>query len=172
MSPALTGGTVTTSTYDMFLVLHPFRDNVREFHVLAAPFATLSTRHVHSVEGYYAPRIDTALIALRFNHLLLERWGHDAVHTFAARSGLPMVVPQQLTARARRRFFLRHLSGYSTYVQNYPSTATTEPLVPGVIQSLCDHLDSEPVVLNPSALDMDSELPLFDGRRRFASVWG
>ncbi len=161
-----------TATYDIFLVLHPFRDNLREFQVLAQPIAELSARHVHSVEAYYAPRIDTALVALRFSQLVVDRWGLDVVHAYAARTGLPMVVPGQLSARYRRRFFLRHLSGYSTYVQHYPRAACKAPLVENAIQSLWEHLASDDTELLPCAFDPVRDLPLFDGRRRIGSVWG
>src|SRR5215207_7683970 len=93
-----------SESHDVYLVLHPFADNVREFRILVRPLGDMDQRYLEGAEGFYRGDLDTALLVLRF----------------CGRSGLPMVIPSRLDAAQRRAFFLEHLSGYTTYVQLYP----------------------------------------------------
>ncbi len=158
------------STYDVFLVMHPFRDNVREFAILTRPLADLDDGQLAGVDGYYAPPLDTALIALRFDEGALRRLGERVVQLFASRSGLPMVVPPTLPPSARRYFFLEHLSRYTTYLQHYGPASPGHGIVEGMVRSLGEHVEELPAT--SASFDAYQELPIFGGgrRRRLGSV--
>jgi hypothetical protein len=147
-------------TYDVFLVLSPFRDNVAEFTILSRPLADVHRRHVHDAEGFYCPDIDTALVALRFMPRVVERWGSSLIHLFAGRAGLPMVIPDELEPEQRRSFFLDHLSRYTTYVQHYPRRDDSEPLIQRVVMALAEHISQTPRE-NARYFFPNDELPVY-----------
>jgi hypothetical protein len=149
-------------TFDVFLVLHPFRDNVAEFQIMLRPVCDLRRKQLVGADGFYRPRIDTALLVLRFSPGLLDYWGDKIITLFASRCGLPMVVPAELSPRERRRFFLEHLSRYDTYVQQYWDPHEALPLPVRVLEHLREHLDDDPV--DAVAFDPRS-LPLHGARR-------
>jgi hypothetical protein len=153
-------------SHDVYLVLHPFRGNVREFGILVRPLADLDQRYLAGAEGFYAPEIDTALVVLRFTRRAYHRLGDRHVELFVGRSGLPMVVPERLNAEARRRFFLEHLSGYSTYVQLYPSSDQVG-LAERVLINLTDHIvdPGAPRTDQELCFDIEAELPVINPRR-------
>lgn len=162
------------SSFDVFLVLHPFRANIREFQILMRPLGDLETAYLRGAEGFYAHRIDTALVVLRFSERAIERLGERMIALFAGRSGLPMVVPDKLTADQRRAFFLEHLTGYNTYVQHYAARDEEYPLLERVVVSLAEHVQGLPASPGSHLFDIESELPVYgDWRRhRLGSVAG
>jgi len=156
----------TRRTYDVFLVLHPFLDNIREFQVLSRPLGDLQRRYLGGADAYYCERIDTALIALRFPKRVEERWGAQLIHLLAARPGLPMVIPSTLSLPARREFFLEHLARYNTYLQHYPHRNENMPLVERAIINLADHLRSAPRPAKDCFFNVAGKLPLYHHKRR------
>jgi hypothetical protein len=152
-------------TYDIFLVLHPFRDNVAEFQILMRPLSDLGRTHLVGCDGFYSPRIDTALLVLRFPADLVDHWGEKILKLFAGRTGLPMVIPSELSAEARRRFFLEHVSGYDTYVQQYWAPDEPLPLPVRVLEHLREHVDTLPAPAQGTFFDVRASLPVH-GRRR------
>src|SRR5262245_58444972 len=120
-------------SHDVYLVLHPFAGNVREFRILTRPLGDLDLRYLAGAEGYYRDDLDVALVVLRFTQRAYERLGDKLVGLFCGRSGLPMVIPDRLDATQRRSFFLEHLSGYTMYVQLYPGDHEPLPLAERVL---------------------------------------
>jgi hypothetical protein len=162
------------SSFDVFLALHPFRANIREFQILMRPLGDLETRYLRGAEGFYSHRIDTALVVLRFSERALEKMDERTVALFAGRSGLPMIIPDKLSAEDRRRFFLEHLTSYNTYVQHYASRDEQYPLLERVVVSLAEHVRGLPASPDSHRFDIASELPVYgDWRRhRLGSVAG
>ncbi len=157
-------------TYDVFLVLHPFLDNIREFTVLSRPLGDLQRRYLGGADAYYCEKIDTALIALRFPKRVEERWGAQLIHLLAARPGLPMVIPGTLSNAERRAFFLQHLTRYTTYLQHYPHRNESTPLVERAILNLADHLKSTPRPAKDCYFNVARKLPLYHYKRRGKTV--
>lgn len=157
-------------TYDVFLVLHPFRDNVREFQVLVRPLADLQRRYLAGADAYYCHKIDTALIALRFPQRVEERWGRRLIHLLAARPGLPMVIPRTLSNAERRGFFLQHVTRYTTYLQHYPHRDESMPLVERAVLNLADHLREAPPPASDCYFNVAENLPLHHHKRRGGTV--
>ena len=153
-----------SSPHDVFLVLHPFRENVAEFQILLRPVADLGKHRLEGAEGFYDPTIDTALLVLRFPSELVDHWGVRVINLFASRCGLPMVVPSELSPSARRRFFLEHVSRYDTYVQQYFDPAETQPLPLRVLGALGEHVADMPPPGRGCYFDK-STLPLHGPRR-------
>lgn len=153
-------------TYDVFLVLHPFVDNIREFQVLVRPLADLQRRYLAGADTYYCRKIDTALVALRFPTRVEERWGRRLIHLLAARPGLPMVIPRTLSVTERREFFLQHLTRYTTYLQHYPHRDETMPLVERAVLNLADHLRGSPRPASDCYFNVARHLPLYHHKRR------
>jgi hypothetical protein len=166
---------------DVYVLLNPFRGNVREFRILTRVLADLGRDNddLEAVEGYYAPDIDAALIGACFTPDARSRLGLEGMQASVARCGLPMVVPARLDEAAAARFFDEHLLRYDTYVQLYPSAA--EPL--GLFERMVERL-GEQVVLRPRAgtdsdynFDLRRELPVIGVRhaplswRRADSSW-
>lgn len=153
-----------SSTFDVFLVMHPFRDNVREFQILVRPLADLEPVHLVDAEGYYNPNLDTAAVSMRFDRRAVASLGEPALLALAGRSGLPMVVPARLSGVERQRFFLDHLSRYSTYVQQYYEPREATSMVERVLACLAAHTASDPA---RAARSFDvHDLPLINPRRR------
>jgi hypothetical protein len=153
-------------TYDVFLVMHPFRDNVAEFQILVRPLASVEEhRHLVGAEGYYARCIDTALLALRFPERMVQRWGSRTILVLAGRTGLPMVVPSELAPAQRRHFFLDHLTRYRVYVQQYPDRNDHSSLAVRTLQNLAEHVAAMPPPSRDTHFDAARELPLH-GRRQ------
>jgi hypothetical protein len=158
-------------SHDVYLVLHPFADNVREFRILVRPLADLDPLF-EGAEGFYRADLDIALLVLRFSGQARERLGDEVMAMFCGRSGLPMVIPNQLDAAQRRAFFLEHLSGYTTYVQLYPGDAGDpdapyeEPMSLGerVLAHLEDHIGRRPR-LATARFDVEAQLPVANPRR-------
>ena len=149
------------ATYDLFLVLHPFRDNVTEFQIMVRPLASLEHHQLLGAEGYYARRIDTALLVLRFPRRLVVHRGAPAIHALVGRTGLPMVVPDELGPAQRRRFFLDHLTGYRVYVQQYPDRDDHCSLAVRTIGCLAEHAAAMPPPSHDVHFNAARELPLF-----------
>lgn len=147
---------------DVYVLLNPFRYNVREFRILTRVLADLGGDDLEAAEGFYAPDIDAALIGACFTAAARARLGVEGMQARVARCGLPLVVPARLDPAAVRRFFDEHLLRYDTYVQLYPSAAEPLGLVERIVQRL-----GEQVVLRPRAgtesdynFDLRQEVPL------------
>lgn len=158
-----------STTYDVFLVLHPFRENVAEFRILVRPLADLGRKHIVGAEGFYDRHIDTALLVLRFPEDLVEHWGPKIINTFAQRTGLPMVIPSELSPRRRRHFFLEHVSRYDTYVQQYWDDTETTALPVRVLEHLEQHVADLGPPSRSQYFDARAILPVH-GTRRLDSV--
>ena len=149
--------------YDVILVLHPFRNNVREFQILVRPLAVLDSEYLVGTEGLFNPKTDTALIVLRFSEEAVKRLGAYTVHLFAGRSGLPMIIPAKLTPEERRKFFIEHLTAsYNVYVQLYPASDEPGSLVERSLTTLCGHIETLPHIEPPADFDIQRSMPLFN----------
>ena len=150
-------------SYDVLLVLHPFRNNIREFQILTQPLETLDPEHLLSAEGLFNPKTDTALLILRFSEQAAMTLGPHAIHLFAGRSGLPMIVPAQLSPVEQRKFFIEHLTeSYSVYVQLYPLMDEPISIVTRVLLTLADHIEFLPHIQPPADFAIQRAMPLFD----------
>ncbi len=159
-------------TYDIFLILSPFRDNVAEFQILVRPLSDLGQKHLIGADGFYNATLDTALLCLHFREELIEHWGPKIINLFAQRTGLPMVIPAELSPRQRRRFFLEHVSGYDTYVQQYWARDEALPLPTRVLEHLREHVSTLPAPM-PGVFFDTRNLPLFGTQRpRTATLGG
>ena len=158
---------------DVYLVLHPFADNVREFRILVRPLGDMDERYLQGAEGFYRGDLDTALLVLRFSPEAVERLGEEGMAELCGRSGLPMVIPSALDSMERRSFFLEHLSGYTTYVQLYPGDAgdpdlpyeEPPPLGERVLAHLEDHISRYHMAVEPASFDVEANLPVANPRR-------
>ena len=152
-----------TGTYDVILVLHPFRNNVEEFRVIAQPLGELDRQYLTGTEGLFNPKTNTALIVLSFSDEATRRLGAPTVHLFAGRAGLPMIIPTKLTPLQRRRFFIEHLTAsYNVYVQTYPSSDEPGSLVDRTLVNLSGHVETLPYIEPPASFDIRSSMPLFN----------
>lgn len=150
-------------SYDVILVLHPFRNNVREFQILVRPLEALDEEYLLGTEGLFNPKTDTALIVLRFSEEAAKRLGAYTIHLFASRSGLPMIVPARLEPEQRRRFFIEHLTpSYNVYAQLYPSADEPASLVERAIDTLTGHLETVPYIEPSPSFDIQRAMPLFN----------
>jgi hypothetical protein len=154
------------STYDVFLVLHPFRENVSEFRILVRPLSDLGRKHMVGAEGFYDQHLDTALLVLRFPEELVQHWGEKIINTFARRTGLPMVIPSELSPTQRRQFFLEHVSSYDTYVQQYWDANDPTPLAVRVLEHLEQHVADMRAPSRSQFFDARAMLPVHGGGRR------
>jgi hypothetical protein len=163
----------SAASYDVYLVLHPFRANVREFQILTRPLGDLDALYLDACEGFYAPEVDVALAVLCFSQRARARLGPKLIHQFAGRSGLPMVVPEQLPTELQHQFLIEHMEIYTTYVQQYASKAETMPLVERTIVRLAEHLDPLPRPRTETELlfDVEAELPVLNPRKRARPGW-
>jgi len=152
-------------SHDVYFVLHPFSDNVREFRILMRPLGDLDIRYLAGAEGYYRNDLDTAMVVLRFTQRAHQRLGDMVVNLLCSRSGLPIVIPERLTPAERRTFFLEHLSGYTTYVQLYPG-GDPLPLAERVLVHLEEHLGPRRASTGePTFFDVEANLPIANPRR-------
>ena len=150
-------------SYDVILVLHPFRNNVQEFQILARPLAVLDGEYLIGTEGLFNPKTDTTLIVLRFSEDAAKRLGPYTIHLFAGRSGLPMIVPAKLTPAQRRKFFIEHLTAsYNVYVQLYPVAKEPGSLVDRALNTLSGHIETLPYIEPPADFDIQRSMPLFN----------
>lgn len=150
-------------SYDVILVLHPFRNNVDEFRVIARPLDELDREYLIGTEGLFNPKTDTALVVLRFSEEATRRLGAPTVHLFAGRAGLPMILPTKLTPVQRRRFFIEHLTAsYNVYVQVYPSSDEPGSLVDRTLVTLSGHIETLPYIEPPANFDIQRSMPLFN----------
>lgn len=147
---------------DVYVLLNPFRCNVREFRIITRVLADLDSDDLEAVDGYYAPDIDAALIGTCFTAAARARLGVEGMQACIARCGLPLVVPARLDAAGVARFFDEHLLRYDTYVQLYPSAAEPMGLFERMIVQLGEH-----AVLRPRAgtesdynFDLRHEVPV------------
>jgi hypothetical protein len=155
----------TIESHDVYLVLHPFAGNAREFRILVRPLGDLDQRYLAGAEGFYRGDFDIALVVLRFTPRAFERLGDKMVQMFCGRSGLPMVIPGRLDAARRRAFFLEHLSGYTTYVQLYPDESAL-PLGERVLVHLEEHLGQRGQrAVGAVGFDVEANLPVANPRR-------
>ena len=160
-------------TYDVYLLLNPFRSNVREFCILTHVLADLEGVYLDSAEGYYAPDIDSALVVLCFSDRARRRLGPSMIHQFAGRSGLPMVAPEALSSEVAQRFLVDHMSRYDTYVQQYAASDEPVSLVERTILHLAEHVGPLPRAGTESDcnFDLDDELPLLNPRKATHPHW-
>jgi hypothetical protein len=161
-----------SNSADVYLLLNPFRCNVREFRILTRVLGDLGSE-LEAAEGYYAPDIDAALIGACFTSAASSRLGVEGMQASVARCGLPLVVPARLDRAAAHRFFDAHLSRYDTYVQLYPSAAEPMGLLERIVQRL-----GEQVVLRPRPgtesdynFDLGQEVPVMGVRHATRSDW-
>ena len=148
-------------SYDVYLVLHPFRGNVARLRALVRPLARIDRIYLSSVEIFYRLASDTALAVLSFSRHAQAHLGEDSIHLLALRSQLPMIVPARLPMEERRRFFLEHLSGYEMYQPPSPAGCGELPPVEHAIERLAEQLTS---VTGPFPIplhDTTDDLPLF-----------
>jgi hypothetical protein len=158
---------------DVYVLLNPFRSNVREFQILTRVLVDLGSDDLDAVEGYYAPDIDAALIGACFTRDARSHLGVAGMQARVARCGLPLVVPARFDAAAAARFFDEHLRRYDTYVQLYPSAA--EPM--GLVERMVVRL-GEQVALRPRAgtdsdynFDLRHEVPVVGVRHVTMPSW-
>jgi hypothetical protein len=158
---------------DVYVLLNPFRCNVREFRILTRVLADLSSDDLEAAEGYYAPDIDAALVGACFTPQARARLRVEGMQASIARCGLPLVVPARLDTAAAARFFDEHLLRYDTYVQLYPSA--DEPL--GLFERMVERL-GEQVVLRPRAgtesdynFDLRHEVPVIGALHATMPSW-
>lgn len=159
---------------DVYVLLNPFRCNVREFRILTRVLEDLGGDELEAAEGFYAPDIDAALIGACFTSAAHSRLGVEGMQVSVARCGLPMVVPARLDLATARRFFDEHLLRYDTYVQLYPSVEEPMGLFERIVQRL-----GEQVVLRPRAgtesdynFDLRHEVPVIGVRHPTMPSWG
>lgn len=158
---------------DVYVLLNPFRCNVREFRILTRVLADLDSDDLEAVEGYYAPDIDAALIGACFTSDTRSRLGIEGMQARVARCGLPLVVPARLDVAAARRFFDEHLLRYDTYVQLYPSAVERMGLFERIVERM-----GEQVALRPRAgtesdynFDLRQEVPVIGVRHATMPSW-
>lgn len=147
-------------SYDVYLVLHPFRGNLARLRALIRPLARIDGIYLSSVEIFYRLATDTALAVLSFSHHALAHLGEDSIHLLALRSRLPIIVPARLPMEERRRFFLEHLSDYEVYLPPAPAGGDRPP-VEEAIERLAEQLTSMAGPLPIPLYDVTDELPLF-----------
>ena len=162
-----------TDGTDVYVLLHPFRCNWREFGILTRVLADLDADQLDAAEGFYAPDIDAALIGVCFADTARLHLGTRGMQAAVARTGLPMVVPATLSEAQAHRFFVEHMGRYDTYVQLYP--AADEPI--GLIERVVHRL-GEQVGLRPRAgtesdynFDLRGEVPLLEARKPTVPGW-
>ena len=125
-------------SYDVYLVCHPFASRVSGYRVQLRMLGDLDGHHLAGAEGFYRSDLDSALVVLRFTLAAHRRLGDGVLEMLARRAALPMVIPDRLDPDARRRFFLDHVSRYTTYVQLYPGPDPV-PLAERVAVRLAEH---------------------------------
>lgn len=157
------------STYDVILVLHPFRTHVREHETLCRALRDLDAHYLLGAEGFHQAQIDTALVVLRFSARAADRLGGRFLQLFARRCGLPMIVPAELDAETRRKFFLGHLSRYTTYVQQYCSKREGAGVAERVVATLGEHVSHLPAPERRERFDPYAALPISERRRTVSS---
>lgn len=148
------------ATYDVFLVLRPFRHNAGELRLLLAPLAHLGRTHLAGADGFYSDELDTALVALRLHAEVFARMGHEGIRQLVDGTGLPVLIPCVLEPAARERFLHVHLPRYTTYVQLYPHGCESVPVAERVVLALAEHFDPSAPAPRPVLHDLDGELPL------------
>lgn len=127
-------------SHDVFLVLNDFRARASQHRAALNPLSIAVESHLIGAEGYLDPEDDTGLIVLRFSTTSKRVLGCDAIHAMVAESGLPMIVPSALGPAARRTFYMRHLSHYSVYLQQYPANDETYGLLARTLMGLAAHI--------------------------------
>lgn len=160
-------------TYDVYLLLNPFRGNVREFCILTRVLADLDGIYLQAAEGFYAPVIDSALVVLCFSGRARRRLGAKLIHLFAGRTGLPMVAPEALSAEDSQRFLVDHMSRYDTYVQQYAAVDEPVGLVERTILHLAEHVAPLPRAGTERDynFDLGDEVPLLNPRKPTHPHW-
>jgi len=132
---------VYDDTFDIYILMRPFREIVAELRHLLEPLHSLEQRLAAGAEGYYAPRLDTALLAIRFDRAQAATLGHARLRSLVASVGLPIITPEALSFEHRCQFFLEHLANYTTYVQQYRSRDERSGLIDRVIAHLAEHAE-------------------------------
>lgn len=172
MAPSTSLATEPNGT-DVYVLLSPFRENVREFCILTRVLADLDAEQLDAAEGFYAPDVDAALVGLCFADGVRRRLGPRGIQETVARTGLPMVIPATLSPADAHRFFGEHLSRYDTYVQQYPNLGEPLCLVERIVRRL-----GEQTALRPRAgtesdylFDLRGEVPLVDARKPTLPGW-
>jgi hypothetical protein len=137
-------------SYDVYIVLHPFRALVHEFAETIRPVAECECEQLTGVEGYYCEAIDSAILNLRFRVDFVSLLGSRRVIELVSRWGRPVIAPAELAEDERTRFFLDHLSRYSTYVQQYPNRDEGRPMLLRVLDSVAAHVVPAPMISRPA----------------------
>jgi hypothetical protein len=144
-----------SASYDVYLVLQRFRDNVDRYRTLVEALRPVGAEYLPAAEGFYQASTDCALVALSFSPHAVTHLGEDSLHLLAHRSRLPMIVPACLDGAERRRFFREQLCGYEVHVEPGPVAEPAER----VIELLARRV---PVLAETMALrEHGLELPLF-----------
>jgi hypothetical protein len=158
---------------DVYVLLNPFRGNVREFRILTRVLADLGSDELEAVEGFYAPDIDTALIGALFTADARSHLGVSGMQARVARCGLPLVVSARLDNAAAARFFDEHLRRYDTYVQLYPSASEPLGLFERIVAQLGEHVATRPRAGTDSDYNFDlrHEVPVLGARHATMPPW-
>ncbi|HVK71703.1 MAG TPA: hypothetical protein VM734_00220 [Kofleriaceae bacterium] len=157
---------------DVYLLLNPFRCNVREFGILTRMLADLDDG-LEAVQGHYASELDAALIGLCFSHGARRRLGPRGILDMVARTGLPMVVPERLSYADAHHFFLEHLARFDICVVQHAAAGAPVRLVEGLVRRLGEEVARRPRAGSESdyAFDLRDELPLVNARRPTVPDW-
>jgi hypothetical protein len=127
-------------TYDIYLLMRRFRAEAMAYRAQVRPLAPLEFGYLSSAEGFYSPRLGSALLGLRLDERAVARMGHDSLTWLLERCDLRYVIPARLVPDQRRRFYLEHLTRYTTYVQQYPDRQESVPLLERVLLHLAQHV--------------------------------
>jgi hypothetical protein len=163
------------ASYDVYLVLHRFRDNVDRYRVMVGALRPVGAEYLPRAEIYYQASTDSALLVLCFSPHAVMHLGEDSLHLLAHRSRLPMIVPTCLCGEERRRFFLEQLSDYELHLasgsagepgapaERGPAPAERGPAERGPAERVIDLLTRRIPVLADAMADRERspELPLF-----------
>lgn len=141
----------TRTPFDVFLVLRPFREIVSELKIILRPLCRLDPRVLGRVEAFYCETADCALLNLGFSSSL-DRATRRELASAIRNLGLTAIIPSELGAEERRRFYLEHLAEYDTYLQQYRSSAATS-IIDCILDTLFEHACLPPAVTAELASD-------------------
>lgn len=147
------------NSYDVFLVLNNFRACASQHRMSLSPLSATVEGHLIGAEGYLDADADKGLIALRFSSGSVDALGEGGILAMVVESGLPMIVPGALEPDARRTFYMRHLSHYGVYLQQYPGDDEAYGLLERTLMGLAAHI-AEDILAEGFSSTVD--LPLDD----------
>ncbi len=108
-------------TYDLFLVLEPFRGCFQHFSDALGELDKLAARS-WGVEVYYQAGTDIALLAIKLDERSLSLGDLALVHKVAAQAGVAVLDPRNLPRDDRARYYSEYLPTYPLRV-SYSSVA-------------------------------------------------